>query len=90
MAMIGMDVEVVRGIGTRLQAQGQTLDGVVQQIDALINEAIGAWQGTDATQFQEWWTSQHKPALMQASEAIKGLGQSATNNAAAQEQASGS
>ena len=54
-----------------------------------IGQAISVWQGNDATQFQDWWNSQHKPALMNASEAIAGLGQSALNNAQAQESASG-
>lgn len=88
MAMIGMDVEAIRNIGGQLQGQADAIDGVIGQIESLIGQAIGAWQGNDATQFQDWWNSQHKPALMAAREAIAGLGQSAMNNAAAQEDAS--
>lgn len=90
MAFVGMDVEQVKGIGNSLNLQADSIGNVIAQIEALIGQAAGAWQGTDATQFQDWWNSQHKPALLQAQEAIAGLGQSAINNASAQESASGS
>jgi uncharacterized protein YukE len=88
MAMVGMDVEAVRGVATSLNGQADAIDGVITTIDGLITNAISVWQGSDATQFQDWWNSQHKPALMNAREAIAGLAQSANNNASAQETAS--
>lgn len=89
MAMVGMDIEQVRNIGNQLNAQSDAINDVISQIESLIGQAISVWQGNDATQFQDWWNSQHKPALMNAAEAIAGLGQSALNNAQAQEGASG-
>lgn len=88
MAMVGMDVEAIRGVATQLNGQADAIDGVITSIDGMIASAIGVWQGTDAQQFQDWWNSQHKPALMNAREAIAGLASSANNNAAAQEAAS--
>jgi WXG100 family type VII secretion target len=89
MAMVGMDVEQIRGVASQLQAQSEQINSVISTIESLISSSIGSsWVGTDATQFQDWWNSQHRPALQSAQEAIAGLGQSALNNADQQEQVS--
>ena len=86
--MLGMDVEQIKSVGAQLQVQADQIGGVISAIEGLIGTAIASWTGNDATQFQDWWNSQHRPALMAAQEAISGLGQSALNNAAAQESVS--
>jgi uncharacterized protein YukE len=88
MAMVGMDVNDVRNIGNQLKHQAGEIQNVIAQVDTLIANALTSWQGHDATQFQDWWNSQHKPALTHAQQAIDGLGQSALNNAAEQENVS--
>jgi len=89
MVMWGMDVQEIRNVGAQLKSQAQQIDQVISTIDGLIGTAIGNWTGHDADQFQDWWNSQHKPALQNAREAIDGLGQSAINNASEQESVSG-
>lgn len=84
MAIEGMDVGAVESIGNQLKNQGQQINSVIAAVDRLINEAEANWKGNDATQFRDWWTSQHRPHLQQAESAVTGLGQSALNNAAAQ------
>ncbi len=88
MAIVGLDVEQIRSIGTQLQGQSGAIDGVMAAIEGLINQAIDNWTGPDATEFQSWWNTEHKPALQRASQAIHGLGQSAINNAGEQERVS--
>lgn len=88
MAMSGMDPDVIERIGTQLKSQAQQIESVIHAIEGLIGEARASWQGQDAVQFNDWWTSQHRPALSNAQQAIDGLGQSAMNNAAQQRDAS--
>lgn len=88
MAIVGLDVEQIRSVGGQLKGQAAAIDGVIASIEGLISQAIANWTGPDATQFQDWWNTQHRPALQTAREAIDGLGQSALNNADAQEQVS--
>lgn len=90
MAQVGMDIEQIRSVGAQLKGQAGQIEGVISAIEGLISQAIGNWTGNDANQFQDWWNSQHRPALQAAREAIEGLGQSALNNADAQEQVSNS
>jgi surface antigen/uncharacterized protein YukE len=86
---IGLDVDAVKQLGTDLKAQASTLDRVSSSVDGLVNHLMQIWQGHDALEFHDWWTKQHRPHLQSASQAISGLGQSAHNNAAEQDQASG-
>ena len=89
MAFEGMDVDEVRSLAGQLQTQAQNITQVVSSIDSIISSMENVWKGKDATDFQSWWQTQHRPHLNQAEEAIMGLHQSALNNAAAQDQASG-
>ncbi len=85
MAQVGMDVEAVTGLGHQLQHQADAINGVISAVDGIVRQLESVWQGNDARQFADWWNTQHKPALHNAEEAVRGLGQSAINNA--QEQA---
>ncbi len=84
MARLGMDDTEVERVGNSLKSQAANLESTIHQISTLVSQAVSAWDGNDAVQFQDWWNSQHKPALEQARQAIEGLGQSALNNVAAQ------
>jgi uncharacterized protein YukE len=73
----GLDVEAVQAQGANLKSQSQHLDGIIQNIQGLVAQLEGVWHGQDSRDFQGWWEQQHRPALMAASQAVSGLGQSA-------------
>jgi uncharacterized protein YukE len=80
MAFEGMDVAEVESLGHQLMNQGNTIQSVINAIDGIVNTMESVWKGQDATVFQGWWQSQHRPALVAAEAAVHGLGQSALNN----------
>jgi WXG100 family type VII secretion target len=84
-----MDVEAVERLAGQLEHQAAAIDGVVNHINSLVGQLQGVWKGHDATEFENWWNQQHRPALIHARDAINGLGQSAKNNAADQRNVSG-
>ena len=88
MAIIGLDVEAVETLSSNLKHQGSAIDTVISAIDGLVNHIPSIWKGHDADQFINWWTSQHKPALIQVRDHVNGLGDSAHNNAQAQAEVS--
>lgn len=87
--LMGMDTGEVRLLASRIRAQAEALQGVVGKIDAVAHQIAQAWQGPDATEFIGWWQQQHRMALLRAHQSLAGLAQSADNNAAQQDQASG-
>ena len=89
MARLGMDADEVERVASGLHTQSQALGQAISSINNLVNQAVHVWEGPDSKQFQDWWNSQHQPALKRAQEAIEGLSQSAKNNANAQRQVSG-
>lgn len=88
MARLGMDDAEVDRVASGLHQQSQALQQAMNAIGTLVNQAVSVWEGPDSKQFQDWWNSQHKPAIQRASEAIEGLSQSAKKNAEAQRQTS--
>ena len=80
MARLGVDDAEVERVGNSLTTQANQLHDVMNQIGTLVSQAVAVWEGNDALQFQDWWNSQHKPALEQAWQAIEGLGHSVLNN----------
>jgi uncharacterized protein YukE len=90
MALEGMDTGLVIQLSQRLRVSADEIDAIVHSIDGLIAQLEQNWHGKDATEFASWWNTQHRPSLMRTEEAIRGLGQSAFNNAQAQINASNS
>lgn len=45
MTRLGMDVDVVEGLGRQLKGQAHQLQGVVTQIESLVNQSSTAWDG---------------------------------------------
>ena len=82
----GMNVEQVRQLGNTLQSKAEEVRSLVGQIDGQLNGTT--WEGPDAQRFKgsEW--PEHKNRLMQAAEVLQNFGQSALNNASAQESTS--
>ena len=89
MARLGMEVDVVEGLGRQLKSQAQQIQSVISQIENLVNQAVSSWDGKDSQVFHQWWTGEHKPNLTKLQHAIDGLGTSAINNASEQRQVSG-
>ena len=89
MALEGLDPEVVTQLANQLKTQSQAIGGVIAHVDGIISHIEGAWQGRTASEFAGWWRQQHKPGLVNAQHAVDGLHQSALNNVAQQEAASG-
>lgn len=88
-AFVGMDVVEVKQLATTLNSQADSLQAVVNRVDWLIRNAAHVWNGKDARDFAGWWESEHRPRLVNAESAVRGLGQSAKNNAEDQERVSG-
>lgn len=89
MVTLGMDVDEVERVGHALISQAGAIEHLISTVEGLVNSAHGAWHGNDSNQFLQWWSSQHRPALQHAKDAIHGLGQSAINNANEQRTVSG-
>ena len=84
MARIGMDVDAVEGIARQLQQLGEQINALESQINGKVHQLPGIWEGQDAQTFVTQWWPQHQKSLRSAAEAVKGLGQSALNNASEQ------
>lgn len=83
----GMDLAAVEELGRFLQAQADAFDLIVWQVDALVRST--SWVGADADRFRhDWWPS-HRGQVLDAAERVRGLGQSALNNASEQADVSG-
>lgn len=85
----GMNVDQVENLGRQLQGKGDEIDALMNAINGLIDQLQADWKGQDATEFKGWWDQTHRPGLIALRDAIKGLGQSALNNASEQRQVSG-
>jgi len=88
MAFEGMDVDAVTSLAGQLDAQASQITSTINAIDGIVSNMEANWKGADASEFQGWWLSQHKPALQSAEQAVSGLAQSARNNVSAQQSAS--
>jgi uncharacterized protein YukE len=88
MAFEGMDIDAVTSLATQLDGQASQIVSTINAIDGIISNMEGSWRGADATEFQGWWQSQHRPAMVSVEQAVSGLAQSARNNISQQQQAS--
>ena len=62
------------------------LNSIIGQLNSQVNSTT--WVGPDATTFKTQWWPEHQRHLKSTADGLNGFGQSALNNAAAQEQAS--
>ncbi len=88
MTRMGMDVDVVEGIGRQLKGQAQQISGVISQIESLVNQAVSHWDGKDAHDFRSLWSGEHKPKMFNLQHMIEDLGNAALNNVNEQRQVS--
>ena len=84
MAMLGMDPDVVEGIGNNLKNQATAVQQVMVAVDNLIGQAEANWKGSDSDGFRDSWHSQFKPALSNMQTALEQLGTTAISNASEQ------
>ncbi len=89
MVRMGMDTEVVAGIGRQLTVQSQRLGLVLASVENLQRQAGGVWEGADLDRFQHEWAGGFRAQLKAAVDAIAAMGQTAITNAQEQVQASG-
>lgn len=82
----GMNIEEVRQLGQFLQQKKGEIEGIISGIEAKVSAA--GWEGPDAQRFKGEWWPQHKQSLNSIGDQLNGFGQSALNNASAQEAAS--
>ena len=88
MAIQGMDVGEVRNMGRRLQDHhAESIRGLMQEIEGMVNQTESTWVGSDANRFRSWWPEKRR-ALLAIADDLHGFGQSALNNAQEQENAS--
>lgn len=83
----GMNVSEVKELAESLKSVAKRFDSILQ----LLNQKVSGttWVGPDAAKFKnEWWPG-HRDRLQQLRTDLDGFGQSALNNAAEQERASG-
>ena len=90
MVRLGMDVEAVESVGRALKQRGDHVTAVVRAVDGLIETADAQWWGGRGREFVREWRTVHRPALLKVAGSVRGLGQSALNNASEQRDVSGS
>ena len=83
----GMNIGEVRDLGYKLKAMQDEIQGIINRLNAEVNSTT--WVGPDATEFKGTWWPEHSKRLRQMGVDLDGFGQSALNNAQAQEDASG-
>ncbi len=89
MSRLGMDVDSVESTGRQLKERAQGITSIVRLVDALVNRADSHWWGALGRGFVNEWRTIHRPALLNAVNAIDGLGRSAISQAGEQRVASG-
>lgn len=63
MTFWGMDLAQVRGHADGLGRQAEELQALVQQVDALVDQAGWAWPGPDADAFRDAWFSSYRSSM---------------------------
>lgn len=89
MTQWGMNPAVVEQISRELDAEAARIEGVLADVRSQVNNATGAWDGRDATRFENSWNSDHQPALRAAVEMMRQMARCAASNAAEQRRISG-
>lgn len=82
----GMNTEEVRQLGAQLQDVSSQIESIMNQLNSKVGSTT--WVGTDASMFKDQWWPEHRQHLQKVASDLHGFGQSAYNNAQAQEDAS--
>jgi uncharacterized protein YukE len=90
MSLVGMDVDVVKGIGRDLHTQAQAIQTSINAINKLLDNAKQNWKGKDSDHFEQLWHGQYQGQLRKIQSDIEDLGKAAVKNAGEQERTSSS
>jgi uncharacterized protein YukE len=90
MVDLGMDVDTIRDVAAKINAQAQQLNGIVGAVDTLSTNAVDVWHGHDSTDFHGYWYNTHRPSLENLVAALTELARVLARNLAEQEQTSSS
>lgn len=82
----GMDPAQVEELGRFLRSRADELDALARAVEDRL--AATTWIGPDADTFRHDWWPAHRSKVNAAAETVRGLGQSALNNASEQRRAS--
>jgi hypothetical protein len=89
MAFVGMDPERVRRIAEQLRQSGVRVATIGEDIQRLIDQSVGGWEGMDYQDFTSGWSGQHRLTLETAATGIETMALSVIEDIAEQEIASG-
>ena len=89
MAFVGMDPERIRRVADQLRQSGVRLATINQDVQRLIDQSVGGWEGVDYQDFSGSWNGQHRLTLQTASDGIDLMATSVLEDIAEQEEASG-
>ncbi len=88
MAMIGMDVEAVRGLARTFEQKATAIDEIITTINSQLSSV--EWKGNDAEQFRNDWNTTLTTQLRNVAQALRDAQQKANKNAQDQETTSAS
>ena len=88
MAMIGMDVEAVRGLARSFEQKATAIDEIITTINSQLSSV--EWKGNDAEQFRNDWNTTLTTQLRNVAQALRDAQQKANKNAQDQETTSAS
>jgi uncharacterized protein YukE len=89
MTFVGMDPQRVRRIAEQLQQQGTRITTVSEDVQRVIDQSVGGWEGVDYQDFSGAWSGQHRLMLTSAAEGVGTMATSVLEDIAEQEIASG-
>lgn len=84
MARLGMDDTVVEQAGRDLKTQASDIGNTIGQIDRVVSQISGAWDGQDSQTFCQTTWPNFKRQLQQMQTSIDQLGDTALRNVQAQ------
>jgi uncharacterized protein YukE len=84
----GADLEAMDALASLLDSRSQQLSNLRSTITGQISQLPRLWQGRDAGQFVQRWTTEHGPALGAAVRALADASDTITRNRHAQDQTS--
>jgi len=90
MVVVGADLERLDRLASGMRRQGGELEQLLGAANGAVGELGRIWEGPDAGQFALRWSSQHRPALQAAVQALGSAADTVERNRREQELASGS
>ncbi|MGN6609249.1 MAG: WXG100 family type VII secretion target [Jatrophihabitans sp.] len=77
----GMDPDEVEGIGRQISSEAQSLQGIIRQLDGIVNTMQANWLGDDSNRFHSTYTTQYRQQMNQAVQQLEQLSSAAIRNA---------